>query len=93
MAEIDLWQERSSVFNALSEQLKQPVAEKIFEVLKAVNAGCLHNFNGTVAELTKYHIEAHDNIRFLRTLERHFMVRYNFTSFLLNISYTQRPFL
>ncbi|XP_043967273.1 dynein axonemal heavy chain 10 [Gambusia affinis] len=73
MAEIDLWQERSSVFNALSEQLKQPVAEKIFEVLKAVNAGCLHNFNGTVAELTKYHIEAHDNIRFLRTLERHFM--------------------
>uniref|UniRef100_A0A3P9QEA0 Dynein heavy chain tail domain-containing protein n=1 Tax=Poecilia reticulata TaxID=8081 RepID=A0A3P9QEA0_POERE len=73
MAEIDLWQERSSVFNALSEQLKQPVAEKIFEVVKAANAGCLLNFNGTIAELTKYHIEAHDNIRFLRTLERHFM--------------------
>uniref|UniRef100_A0A3B3TNK4 Dynein axonemal heavy chain 10 n=1 Tax=Poecilia latipinna TaxID=48699 RepID=A0A3B3TNK4_9TELE len=73
MAEIDLWQERSSVFNALSEQLRQPVAEKIFQVLKAANAGCLLNFNVAVAELTKYHIESHDNIRFLRTLERHFM--------------------
>ncbi|KAM4746443.1 dynein axonemal heavy chain 10 [Anableps anableps] len=73
MAEIDLWQERASVLNALNEQLKQPVAEKIFEVMNKANPTCIHTFKGTITELTKYHMESHDNIRFLRTLERHFI--------------------
>ncbi|MEQ2198526.1 hypothetical protein XENOCAPTIV_014134, partial [Xenoophorus captivus] len=75
MAEIELWQERASVLNALSEQLKQPAAEKIFLVMNKAKAACIHTLNGTMAELIKYHTESHDNIRFLRVLERHFMRR------------------
>ncbi|KAK5620023.1 Dynein heavy chain 10, axonemal [Crenichthys baileyi] len=73
MAEIELWQERASVLNALSEQLKQPAAEKVFLVMNKAKAACIHTLNGTMAELIKYHTESYDNIRFLRVLERHFM--------------------
>uniref|UniRef100_A0A3Q2PNV9 Dynein axonemal heavy chain 10 n=1 Tax=Fundulus heteroclitus TaxID=8078 RepID=A0A3Q2PNV9_FUNHE len=73
MAELELWQERTSVLNALNEQLKHPAAEKVLKVMNKANAACVHTLNGTVAELRKYLMESHDNIRFLRTLERHFM--------------------
>lgn len=74
MAEIALWQERASVLNALSEQLNHPVVVKIVEVMTKADAGIVLTLEGAIAELTKYRLESDDNIRFLKTLERHFMV-------------------
>ncbi|XP_069565682.1 dynein axonemal heavy chain 10 [Brachyistius frenatus] len=73
MAEISFWQERASVLCTLSEQLKQPVIKKILEVMTKVDQGVVHTLEGVVAELTRYRLEADDNMRFLKTLERHFM--------------------
>uniref|UniRef100_A0A669FBB8 Dynein axonemal heavy chain 10 n=1 Tax=Oreochromis niloticus TaxID=8128 RepID=A0A669FBB8_ORENI len=73
LAEIALWQERASVLNALSEQLNHPVVVKIVEVMTKADAGIVLTLEGAIAELTKYRLESDDNIRFLKTLERHFM--------------------
>ncbi len=76
LAEIVFWQECASILSALSEQLKQPVVKKILEVMTKADAGIVQTLEGTVAELTKYCVESEDNIRFLSTLERHFMVNF-----------------
>lgn len=76
LAEIVHWQERASVLTALRDQLKQPVVKKILEVISKTNGGIVHTHKETVAELTKYHLEAEDNLCFLKTLERHFMVNF-----------------
>ncbi|XP_058491324.1 dynein axonemal heavy chain 10 [Solea solea] len=73
MAEIAFWQERASILSALSEQLKQPPVKKILEVMTKADAGIVQTLEGTVAELNKYCVESDDNLRFLSTLERHFM--------------------
>lgn len=78
MAEIAFWQERTSILRALCEQLKQPVVKKILEVMTKADAGIVQTLEGTVAELIKYYVESDDNLRFLRTLERHFMVSCTF---------------
>lgn len=78
MAEITFWQERASIFNAMSEQLKQPVVKKILEVITKVDSSIAQNLEGTVAELNKYRAEADDNACFLSTLERYFMVSCTF---------------
>ncbi|TKS80370.1 Dynein heavy chain 10, axonemal [Collichthys lucidus] len=72
LAEIAFWQERSSILNAQSEQLKHPVVKKILEVMTKADAGVVQTLEGTVAELTKYRVESDDNLRFLGTMERHF---------------------
>ncbi|XP_042277329.1 dynein axonemal heavy chain 10 isoform X2 [Thunnus maccoyii] len=72
LAEIVFWQERTSVLSPLSEQLKQPVVKKIFELMTKADAGIVQTLEGTVAELTKYRVESDDNLLFLSTLERHF---------------------
>lgn len=82
MAEIELWQERASVLSALLDQLKEPVVEKILEVMTKTNAGIVHTLNGTIAELTKYHLESDEIARLLKTLERHFMVSNLFSKIL-----------
>lgn len=74
LAEITFWQERSSTLRTLSEQLKQPLVTKIIEVITKTDSGIIQTLEGTVAELNKYHTESDDNLRFLNTLERHFMV-------------------
>uniref|UniRef100_A0A3B4UD57 Dynein axonemal heavy chain 10 n=1 Tax=Seriola dumerili TaxID=41447 RepID=A0A3B4UD57_SERDU len=73
MAEIAFWQERSSILGALSEQLKQPVIKKILHVMTKADTGIIQTLEGTVYELLKCCVESDDNIRFLSTLERHFM--------------------
>ncbi|KAL6114194.1 dnah10 [Pungitius sinensis] len=73
LAELTFWQERASILSGLSEQLKQPVVRKILKVMTKTDAGIVQTLKGTVAELTKYHVESEDNLRFLKTLERHFM--------------------
>lgn len=75
MAEIALWQERASVLNALSEQLNHAAVGKIVEVMTKAGAGIVLTLEGAIAELTKYRLESDENLRFLKTLERHFMVR------------------
>jgi len=72
LAEIDFWKERNSALGALSEQLKLPQIQKILEVLKAANIPSLSNFEYHRNEMSRYFIEAKDNVKFLTTLERHF---------------------
>ena len=72
LAEIDFWKERNSALGALSEQLKLPQIQKILEVLKAANVPSLSNFDYHRNEMSRYFIEAKDNVKFLTTLERHF---------------------
>ena len=72
LAEIDFWKERNSALGALSEQLKLPQIQKILEVLKAANTPSLSNFEYHRNEMSRYFIEAKDNVKFLTTLERHF---------------------
>ncbi|KAM4590913.1 dynein axonemal heavy chain 10 isoform 1-T1 [Odontesthes bonariensis] len=73
LAELALWQEHGSVLSALSEQLKQPVVEKILKVLTKTNSGIVSTLERTIAKLTKYRLESEGNIRLLKALERHFM--------------------
>lgn len=75
LAEIDLWRERNATLSALTEQLKLPTVQKALEVLRAADAGILDNLDIIIAELSKHHVEAVDNVRFLSTLERHLKVR------------------
>ncbi|XP_067910591.1 dynein axonemal heavy chain 10 isoform X3 [Heterodontus francisci] len=72
LAEIDFWRERNATLSALSEQLKLPVVKKIVDFVSKVDQSLIQNLNLIVTDLTKYHVEAADNVRFLSTLERHF---------------------
>ena len=72
LAEIDFWRERNSVLSMFYEQLKSPQVQNILVVLKAANISSYSNFEYHRSELTKYYLEAKDNVKFLGTLERHF---------------------
>uniref|UniRef100_H3BAL0 Dynein axonemal heavy chain 10 n=1 Tax=Latimeria chalumnae TaxID=7897 RepID=H3BAL0_LATCH len=72
LAEIDFWRERSATLSALTEQLKLPLVKKILQVMGKADPVLIQNLDLTVNELTKYHVESADNVRFLSTLERHF---------------------
>ncbi|XP_053555751.1 dynein axonemal heavy chain 10 [Bombina bombina] len=71
LAEIDFWRERNSTLSALNEQLKLPTVKKVLSVLSIVESAVVQNLDLTVTELSKYHVEAAENVRFLSTLERH----------------------
>ncbi|XP_054466216.1 dynein axonemal heavy chain 10 [Anoplopoma fimbria] len=73
LSEIAFWQERSSILSVLREQIKQPVVCKILEVMTKADGGIVQTLEETVSELSKYCVESDDNLRFLSTLERHFM--------------------
>ncbi|KAM4616801.1 dynein axonemal heavy chain 10 [Polymixia lowei] len=72
LAEIHFWRERAVILRALNEQLQLPVVKKILEVMTKADPVTVQNLGLTVAELTKYHVESVENVRFLNTLERHF---------------------
>ena len=72
LAEIDFWKERYSALSTLYEQLRQPVVQAVLLTLKAASVPTFSNFEYHRGELTKYHSEAKDNVKFLGTLERHF---------------------
>lgn len=71
LAEIDFWKERNSGLSSLYEQLKLPSVQKILAVLKHSNVPSYSNFEYRRSELSKYYLEAKDNVKFLNTLERH----------------------
>ena len=72
LAEIDYWIERSSTFTALYEQLEIPAVVAVISVQSQVNSMAMAAFDNHKRELTRYYIEAKDNVKFLSTLERHF---------------------
>lgn len=72
LAEMDFWRERNATLSALVEQLKRPFVEKVIAILSQTSSDSLSTFDYHRNELTKYHVEAKDNVRFLLTLERHF---------------------
>jgi len=91
IAEIDFWRERSAILSALSEQLTLAVAKKIVAVLTKVDPVTVQNLELSVAELTSYHVEAVQNVRFLSTLERHFKVSHILTTSKLTPNYIFLP--
>ena len=72
LAEMDFWRERNATLSALVEQLKRPLVEKVIAILSQTSSDSLSTFEYHKNELTKYYVEAKDNVRFLLTLERHF---------------------
>ena len=72
LAELEFWKERNSALGSLWEQLNFPAAQKVVRVLKATNSATSSSFEYYWKELSKYCVEAKDNVRFLSTLERHF---------------------
>ncbi|XP_014674920.1 PREDICTED: dynein heavy chain 10, axonemal-like [Priapulus caudatus] len=72
LAEIDFWRERSGTLSALIEQLKLPAVKQMTAILCKIDSQVYFGFEDQCADLTKYHTEAKDNVRFLTTLERHF---------------------
>ncbi|XP_047187875.1 dynein axonemal heavy chain 10-like [Scophthalmus maximus] len=78
IAEMAFWQERASILSALSEQLKQPMVDKILEVMTKADTGIAQTLEGTVAQLERYRVESEENSHFLGTMERHFMVSCTF---------------
>lgn len=72
LAEMDFWRERNATLSALVEQLKRPQVVKVMAILAQTSSDSLATFEYHKNELTKYYVEAKDNVRFLMTLERHF---------------------
>jgi len=76
LAEIEFWRSRSASLSTLYEQLNLPHIKRVIRVLEqAANrheSEAFHDFDAQLKELSKLHIEAKDNVKFLSTLERHF---------------------
>jgi hypothetical protein len=72
LAEIEFWQQRNGALSALYEQINLPKVAFILEVLKHEDAPMMHHFTAHFGELSKFYLEAKDNVKFLTTLERHF---------------------
>lgn len=51
------------------------MVKRIVDFVGAYDQSLIQNLNLIIADLTKYHVEAADNVRFLSTLERHFKVK------------------
>lgn len=74
MAETVFWQERAAILSALSEQLKRPVVKKILEVMNKADVSIVQTLEETLAELSKYLVEADEIKSFLLLMGRHFTV-------------------
>lgn len=72
LAEVDLWKEKYSAFNALYLQLQTDIVFQILAILKAGASSSHSAFEVTRVDLNRYYVEAKDNVKFLGTLERHF---------------------
>lgn len=70
--EVEFWRQRHTALSTLYEQVNMPHVQKQIEVMQALESGTCAQFNYAFAELTKLHVEAKDNVKFLTTLERHF---------------------
>ncbi|NXS20586.1 DYH10 protein, partial [Mystacornis crossleyi] len=71
LAEIDLWREKNAALSALTEQIKLPEVQKVLEILQEAESEFTGDLQIVLSDLTKHHMEAQDNVKFLSTLERH----------------------
>eukprot|EP00398_MALV-I-01_sp_L67-1_P000765 gene765-501_t len=78
MAEIEFWRDRSSKVSTLYEQLQLPAVQKAVNALNSMTITSsdaeriTSHFHEQYGELSRMHVEAKDNVKFLTTLERHF---------------------
>ncbi|CAF3533097.1 unnamed protein product [Rotaria sordida] len=72
LGEIDWWRERNISLSSLFEQTKQEHVEQVLEKLELAENAAPSSFRDTRTDLSKYYLEAKDNVKFLSTLERHF---------------------
>ncbi|GFO07643.1 dynein heavy chain 10, axonemal-like [Plakobranchus ocellatus] len=68
LAEIKYWKERDRVLSGVVDQLHDPKIKYVLDLHLKIEM----DFEFTKKDLIKYAVEAHDNVRFLSTLERHF---------------------
>ncbi|RUS75415.1 hypothetical protein EGW08_016826 [Elysia chlorotica] len=68
LAEIKYWKERDRILSGVVDQLHDPKIKYILDLHLHTEM----DFELTRKDLLKYAVEAHDNVRFLSTLERHF---------------------
>jgi dynein heavy chain, axonemal len=73
---IEYWRSRSASLSTIYEQLHLPDMKKFIRVLELASSrheiDAFREFDGQLKELSKLHVEAKDNVKFLSTLERHF---------------------
>jgi hypothetical protein len=72
MAEIEFWRHQHGMLSAMYEQLSSERALMVLQVLKVAGSTLLDDYRVNHSELTRLHVEAADNVKFLATLERHF---------------------
>ena len=72
MAEIEFWRNQHGKLSTLFEQLSSPRAALVVKVLRIAGSTLLDDFMVNQVELSRLHVEAADNVKFLATLERHF---------------------
>ena len=74
LSEIEYWRDKNAALTTLYEQLQSEQVKMIIQVLDFHDANLLPNFKYQAGELSKFYLEAKDNVRFLTTLERHFKI-------------------
>uniref|UniRef100_A0A0G4IFQ9 AAA+ ATPase domain-containing protein n=1 Tax=Chromera velia CCMP2878 TaxID=1169474 RepID=A0A0G4IFQ9_9ALVE len=75
MAEIEYWRDRNAAVTTLYEQLSLPAAHQVLETLARISElppPIIHAFSDAYTELQRIYLQAHDTLKFLATLERHF---------------------
>ena len=72
LAEVEFWKERCTALSALYEQIRSDGVQTVLTVMKLAGVASFSNFEYHRGELTRYYLEARDNVKFLGTLERHF---------------------
>lgn len=71
LAEIEFWRDRNVTLSTLHEQLRHNTIQHISRVLTSLNSSVCPTLNTCIADVSKYFLEADDNVKFLNTLERH----------------------
>jgi dynein heavy chain len=72
LAEIEFWRDRNACLSSLYEKINQPKFRFLLSVLNANQVPTAPTIEYQLTEVTKYYLEANDNVKFLTTLERHF---------------------
>lgn len=72
LAEIEFWRDRNASLSTVYEQINQPNFQHIVKILAQAQLASAATLEFQMAEITKYYLEANDNVKFLSTLERHF---------------------
>ncbi|XP_049816413.1 dynein axonemal heavy chain 10 [Schistocerca nitens] len=72
IAEYECWHERETGLSILVEQLNTPSVLQVLQLLQAGGSQIGAGFDQYKADLVRYYDQAHDNVKFLSTLLRHF---------------------